>query len=96
MFTESEIALRIMLTLLQENIAVLPIHDGFVVQAQHESRLRAVMMDCFEQVSDVVPTIKNTVPRTKVRLGLHSLYHIIFSTDRRSGLLTTDHPRSSS
>ena len=96
MFTESEIALRIMLTLLQENIAVLPIHDGFIVQAQHESRLRAVMMDCFEQISGVIPTIKNTVPRTKVRLGSYSMCDLIFSTDRRSGLLTADHPRSSS
>ena len=95
MFMESEIALRIMLTLLQENIVVLPIHDGFVAQAQHESRLHEVMMNCFKHVSGVHPTIKKTVPRTKVRLGSHSLYHLIFTADRRSGLLITDHPRSS-
>lgn len=42
-YADSQIALRVLRYLLEQGIAVVPIHDSFIVQAQHRERLRAAM-----------------------------------------------------
>ncbi|PHR85740.1 MAG: hypothetical protein COA59_00165 [Colwellia sp.] len=52
MFQESRIANLLMLRLAQMNIVSLPIHDGFIIQSQHENLLKQTMIDCFRAITD--------------------------------------------
>jgi hypothetical protein len=50
-YLDSQIAERVMLTLAQEGIAALPVHDSFIVQTRHAERLNAVMHEAFKHVT---------------------------------------------
>jgi hypothetical protein len=57
-YTDSQIALQIMLHFLDKSIVVLPEHDSFIIQAQYEDELKAVMMQAFKDVMDTDYEIK--------------------------------------
>jgi hypothetical protein len=46
---DSDLALDVLATLLNEGILALPIHDSFIVQRHHEARLVTVMQERFER-----------------------------------------------
>ena len=49
-FYDSQIAVRVMQTMMKDNIVVLPIHDSFIVTAGYQQWLTSVMLDCFYEV----------------------------------------------
>jgi hypothetical protein len=58
-FVESEIALRVITSLLDQKIAVLPIHDGFRVAKRHEAALMTAMIEAVSKLSTPpVPSLK--------------------------------------
>lgn len=46
-FIESQVMVKVLLTLREEGIVALPIHDGMVVPVEAEAKAKAVMMDTF-------------------------------------------------
>ncbi len=44
---DSDIALEVVFSLMQEGIVVLPVHDSFLVQSDHEARLYAAMHNAY-------------------------------------------------
>lgn len=67
--TDADIAERIMLTLLEENILALPVHDSFVVEDGRQGRLEEVMRAIYQEYlgQDVAisadPTMFQELPR---------------------------------
>lgn len=56
MHTESEIMVRVLTTLLSEEITALPLHDGLLVRRSHASKGKAAMEDVSrEMISYVLP-----------------------------------------
>jgi hypothetical protein len=49
---ESRIANLLMVRLCSQNIVVLPIHDGFIVEVQHEQALRNEMLSSFRTITN--------------------------------------------
>lgn len=49
-FSDSEIAERVMLKGLEDDLCILPVHDSFIVRAGSESDLRRYMAEAFEEV----------------------------------------------
>lgn len=60
---DSQIAERVILTMLADDILVLPIHDSFIVRLGMEQSLRATMQRVFEQATGA--TIKMTTDGTR-------------------------------
>jgi hypothetical protein len=60
--TDSDLAERVMLDLLEDGIIALPVHDSFVVQARHDNHLRAAMN---KALFDAFPSL-----RTKAYQGI--------------------------
>ncbi len=60
-YADSQIALRVLRYILEQGIPAIPIHDGFVVQAQHRERLRAAMKAAWQDFWPNTPiTIKDS------------------------------------
>jgi hypothetical protein len=49
-YMDSQIALKVMLYFFEKSIVVLPEHDSFIIQAQHEPELKSVMTQAFKDV----------------------------------------------
>jgi hypothetical protein len=47
-YADSQIALRVLRYMLEQNIPAIPIHDSFVVQAQHKQQLEQAMQRAFQ------------------------------------------------
>ena len=84
MFTESEIARRVLLTMTGKNIATLPIHDGFIVQARYKSDLYESMYDAFLAVTGNQPEIKQVLTQLTTRTGRHRIYNLHLGNNHRS------------
>ena len=64
-FTESEIAFRVMRKMMHEHkVAVLPVHDSFLVRLGYEKHLQQEMADAFETVTGQKPVMKRDFPQT--------------------------------
>lgn len=59
MYSESEIARKVMLEMSRRGLPVLNIHDGFITQERHLISLEKVMSDAFFKVAGVRPVIDN-------------------------------------
>lgn len=57
-YEDSQIAEKVMMSLANQGIVTLPIHDSFVVQKRHEAGLVAAMQEAFSQKFGVMPKIK--------------------------------------
>jgi hypothetical protein len=53
MYTDSQIAEQVMLTLIDRGVAVLPVHDSFLVRQDREGMLWEAMREAFRQVASV-------------------------------------------
>jgi hypothetical protein len=60
---DSDIAEKVMLHFVDHNIAVLPLHDSFLMHHGYESSLQPVMMRAFEGVVGVSPVIDRKEPK---------------------------------
>ena len=60
---DSDIAEKVMLHFVEHNIAVLPLHDSFLMHHGYESSLQPVMMQAFEDVVGVSPVIDRKEPK---------------------------------
>lgn len=56
---DSQIAEKVMLSLLDQGIVALPIHDSFIVIADYEANLRAAMAEAFEEIIGGVARLKD-------------------------------------
>ena len=54
---EGEIASDILLTLLQDGVPCLPVHDSFIVASPHRERLRTAMIDSYKKHLNKEPRI---------------------------------------
>jgi hypothetical protein len=62
---DSRIADAILTNLMAENIPSLPVHDSFVVPYQHEGLLRQLMIDEYEKVMKLKPSISTKKKRLR-------------------------------
>ena len=60
---DSDIAEKVMLHFAEHDIAVLPLHDSFLMHHGYESSLEPVMMQAFEEVVGVSPVIDRKEPK---------------------------------
>ena len=60
---DSDIAEKVMLHFAEHNIAVLPVHDSFLMHHGYESTLGPVMDSAFEEVVGVIPKIDRKEPK---------------------------------
>jgi len=60
-FRDSVIAEHLMLSMLEDHILILPIHDSFIVQASHENQLREEMKNIPLEIMDVALGMKKKV-----------------------------------
>jgi len=70
-YFDSQVAEKVMLTLLKKNIVCLPIHDSFICQIHHAEALYESMMKCYEEVF-------NDQPKIKQGIRYKSDFHVIF------------------
>ena len=61
-YVDSQIAELVMLSLLEQEIVALPVHDSFIVQAQHADALKRAMTTSFEQVVRMECKVDAKVP----------------------------------
>ena len=70
---DSDVAEKVMLHFAQSYIAILPLHDSFLMHDGHENSLKKVMRDAFENVISEVPKIDNktrkAVPNLNIRVA---------------------------
>ena len=70
---DSDVAEKVMLHFAQSYIAILPLHDSFLMHDGHENSLKKVMRDAFENVTSEVPKIDNktrkVVPNLNIRVA---------------------------
>jgi hypothetical protein len=69
-FLDSQIAERIMLKLIQNNIAVLPIHDSFIIRLGYEDKLREAMHESFSDLVANKAKVKSSPTKTQVTFGM--------------------------
>jgi hypothetical protein len=79
MYLDSQIALLVKKTLLNERVPVLGIHDGFITQLRHERLLHDTMMESFKQVSGIYPVIKPATKLNRFRSGSYCVYSSFIS-----------------
>jgi hypothetical protein len=70
-YFDSQVAEKVMLTLLEKNIVCLPIHDSFICQIHHAEALYESMMKSYEEVF-------NDQPKIKQGIRYKSDFHVIF------------------
>ena len=58
MFRESEIMVRVLLRLIDQDITALPIHDGLLVAEHNEEAARRAMLECFREATDFEGSVK--------------------------------------
>ena len=61
-YVDSQVAEKVMLSLMSENILALPVHDSFIVQHPHKDRLKDKMVSAYAEVMDLP---ESEVPRVK-------------------------------
>ncbi|MBS0375714.1 MAG: hypothetical protein JSR73_14135 [Proteobacteria bacterium] len=96
MFTESAIAERIMISLLDRGIVVLPIHDSFLVRKGAQGSLRDAMNEAFEFVTGASCGLKEDVTELddyrnredqwRDDVTVEEMANIIRDEDRSTGL----------
>jgi hypothetical protein len=59
-FTDSQIAEKVMLKMMDKGIVCLPVHDSFISQREHLEELREVMEKTYEEVLGVMPLMKDS------------------------------------
>lgn len=58
MFKESEIMVKVLLSLIDQQITALPIHDGLLVGESHADKAKAAMLAAFEEVTGHTGVVK--------------------------------------
>jgi hypothetical protein len=58
-FLDSQLAEKVMLKLLAQDIVCLPIHDSFIVQTEHVPSLHTAMSEAYAELFQGLPAIKN-------------------------------------
>lgn len=48
-YLDSQLAIKVMLRLIEKNVTVLPVHDSFIVDIQHAADLKQTMLDVYEE-----------------------------------------------
>lgn len=61
-FLDSQIAERVMLDLMNQDIPCLPVHDSFIVPRHQTSNLRQAMQTAFKDIMGTHPVLKDTEP----------------------------------
>ena len=69
-FIDSEIAMKVMQKMMDENILVLPIHDSFIVRLGHRATLRDAMHEAFQEVAKQQTSIDETGAGSKESFGI--------------------------
>lgn len=69
-YEDSQIAEKVMLYFAKQDIAVLPVHDSFVIQRSLQPKLIEVMSDAFSQHYDVPIDIKDGTKFVALDIGL--------------------------
>lgn len=54
---ESNIMVKVLLLLIEEDITALPIHDAVLVPVSHQDRAKEVMREVHKEVSGIDPVI---------------------------------------
>lgn len=69
-FKDSQIAEKVMLHFAKQDIAILPVHDSFVIQRSLKPELIEVMSEAFSQHYDVPIDIKDGAKFLAMDIGL--------------------------
>jgi hypothetical protein len=69
-YEDSQIAEKVMLHFAKQDIAILPVHDSFVIQRSLKLELIEVMSDAFSQHYDVAIDIKDGAKFVALDIGL--------------------------
>ncbi|AWW46752.1 hypothetical protein DPM18_07990 [Polynucleobacter paneuropaeus] len=57
-FIDSQIAEKVMMKLMSQGILCLPVHDSFICQEHHLTKLQLAMSEAYEEVLGIVPQLK--------------------------------------
>ena len=69
-FIDSEIAMKVMQKMMDEDILALPIHDSFIVRLGHRATLRDAMLEAFQEVTKQHTSIDETGAGSKEFFGI--------------------------
>lgn len=87
-FLDSQIAESIMLKLIQNNIAVLPIHDSFIVRLGYQDKLRDAMRETFNDLVNKKAKVKSSPTKNQSTFGMLESEISILEHDINFGIET--------